>query len=419
MAWPMTMLLLGGYLALGRWLVGMHTRWRSAVFALLNLTVIFIFFFWSGERKTRLLFVLVFVIYLLVVCIQYLALRLWSGRAGWLPWLAFFVPISFLVFIRYAPLGMLAGVVSSTASAARREHPNFNLGLCFIGLSYLAFRASHLVLEVRNRVVPRPGFWEYLGFAFFAPTFCVGPISPYSQHRLAFIEANRPAIPIIRALMRVLVGAVKYKFLGPILNQLTYSGLLLDGHPHLWVDLPIAATAYYLYLYCNFSGFCDIAIGAAGLMGVPVAENFDNPFAARNVRDFWNHWHITLSQWMRDIVFSPLSKAFVHLVGGTRTNHAIALTITVVFLLIGIWHGTDWNYAAFGATQSFAVVINYYYTLTLKKRLGKEGFAAYNKSRIIRAMAITLTFVYMTACLFLFGNNGSTMKEIFTLLRAN
>ena len=111
--------------------------------------------------------------------------------------------------------------------------------------------------------------------------------------------------------MRVLVGAVKFKFFGPLLNQLTYSGLLLDGHPHLWVDLPIAAVAYYLYLYCNFSGFCDIAIGGAGLMGIPVAENFANPFAARNMKDYWNRWHITLSLYMRDVVFSPLSKALV------------------------------------------------------------------------------------------------------------
>lgn len=414
-----TLLVLAVYIALGRWLTGVRARWQPTVFALLNLAVVFGFFFWQDEQKTRLLFIIVYVIYLAVVSVQYLAMRWWSSRAGWWPWLAFFVPVGFLVFVRYAPLATLAGLVSATARAAVAEHPNFNLGLCFIGVSYLTFRTGHLVLEVRNGVVPRPGFWEYFGFAFFAPTFSVGPISPFSRHRLAFTEAGRPEIPIGRAALRVLVGAVKFKFLGPVLNQITYSGLLLDGHPHLWIDLPIAAVAYYLYLYCNFSGFCDIAIGGAGLMGVPVAENFANPFGARNVKDFWNRWHITLSQWMRDVVFSPLSKAFVHLLGETRINHALALTITVVFLLVGIWHGTGWNYAAFGATQALAIVANHYYTLMLKKRLGKERFAAYNRNQFVRTVAVVMTFSYMTACLFLFGNDGNAMKEIFSVLRTH
>jgi D-alanyl-lipoteichoic acid acyltransferase DltB (MBOAT superfamily) len=204
-----------------------------------------------------------------------------------------------------------------------------------------------------------------------------------------------------------------------LLNQLTYSGLLLDGHPHLWVDLPIAAVAYYLYLYCNFSGFCDIAIGGAGLMGIPVAENFANPFAARNMKDFWNRWHITLSQYMRDVVFSPLSKTLVRVVGPSRANHAIAATILVVFLLVGIWHGVTWNYAAFGVACGVGVAANHYYTVALKKRLGRERFAAYNRSRAIHAAAVTTTFLYVSASLFLFANDWDAMKTIVSRLRVH
>jgi D-alanyl-lipoteichoic acid acyltransferase DltB (MBOAT superfamily) len=232
------------------------------------------------------------------------------------------------------------------------------------------------------------------------------------------VKAGRPEIPIGRASLRVLIGAVKFRFLAPILDQLTYANLLLDGHPHLWVDLPIAALAYYLYLYCNFSGFCDIAIGSAGLMGIPVAENFMNPFAARNPKDYWNRWHITLSQYMRDMVFSPVSKALVRVFGFKRANHAIALTIFVIFLLVGIWHGTGWQYAAFGLAHGFGVAANHYYTIALKKRLGKEGFAAYNRSPAIHAAAVMLTFIFVTTCLFLFANTGDDMKRIFSALRS-
>jgi D-alanyl-lipoteichoic acid acyltransferase DltB (MBOAT superfamily) len=408
----------GPYVLLGRWIVGLRSRGRDAAFASLNIAAVYAFFFWGKDDRFALLFNLLFVAYLGLVATQYLALRAWATRSGGWPWLAFCVPIFFLAVIRYAPVVGLAGLVSGRVREVLQRHPEFTLGLVFVGISYLAFRTSHLVLEVRNRLVPLPAFCQYLGFAFFAPTMSVGPITFYSQHRRAFAEHDRPEISIGAAILRVLVGAVKYRFLGPLLNQLTYSGLLLDGHPHLWVDLPVAAIAYYLYLYCNFSGFCDIAIGGAGLMGIGVPENFANPFGARNVREFWNRWHITLSQYMRDVVFAPLSKALVRAFGPSRSSHAIALTILVVFLLVGIWHGAGWNYAAFGSAHGLAVVANHYYTIALKG-LGRERFAAYTRSGAIHWAAVTLTFLYVTGSLFLFANDWSAMKNIFSMLRAH
>ena len=183
------------------------------------------------------------------------------------------------------------------------------------------------------------------------------------------------------------------------------------------MDLPVAMLFFYLYLYLNFSGFCDMAIGAAGLMGIAVPENFENPLAARNMREFWNRWHITLSQYMRDMVFSPLSK---YLVGKLRiklADHAIALTILVTFLLIGVWHGVGWNYAAFGLAQALGVGTVHYYTIFLKKRLGREGFKSYNENRWIRGAGMTITFCYYAATLFLFANTFAEMKQIFSVLR--
>lgn len=414
-----TVLLAAAYLLVGRWLTRSRARWRDAAFAVLNVAAVYRFFFWGKDYRFALLFNLLFGAYVALITVQYLALRLWSGRPDRSSWLAFFTPIAFLIFIRYAPLGRLSVVFGQRVHEVLQRHPEFTLSWVFVGISYLAFRTSFLSLEVRNGTVPRPTFWQYLGFAFFAPTLSVGPISAYSQHRQAFSDVNRPMIPIGRAALRVLVGAVKYRFLGPLLNQLTYSGLLLDGHPHLWVDVPIAAVAYYLYLYCNFSGFCDIAIGSAGLMGVPVAENFANPFAARNPREFWNRWHITLSHYMRDVVFSPLSKALVRALGPALANEAIAMTILVVFLLVGIWHGAGWNYAAFGAAHGIALVANHFYTIGLKTRLGKERFAAYNRSRVIHVAAVTSTFVFVAASLFLFANDWDAMKRIAAMTRAH
>lgn len=370
---------------------------RDILFCALNLVALYGFFF--NERPKR------YCIYLILVGILYAALWIFGRSKGWLPWLAFALPIGALVVIIY----ILPFVVSPSASG---------YGHYLIGISYLAFRSSYLVLEVRNGVAPFPNIWRYLSFCFFSPTMTLGPINPYSNFNKAFDDSSpNPSLPIARSLLRILIGLVKFQFLGSYFNQLSFSGLLLDDHYHHWIDLPIACVSYFLYLYCNFSGYCDAAIGVAGLMGVPVAENFDNPLAARNVKVFWTRWHITLSSYMRDVVFSPLSKFLVRVFGPAHANHAIATTIAVVFILIGIWHGVGWNFVAYGAAHALAVVTNHYYTIFLKKRLGRERFKAYNESPFIHGAAVALTFCYCAGTLFMFANTFPEMAEILRTLR--
>jgi len=405
-----SLILILGYILAGRLIIRRLAGGpRAVAFGLLNLAGVYCFFMQSAR-------VPIFLAYVAVVVVQYLALLLFSKKSGWKPWLAFFTPIFFLIVIRYVPSTFYAEFSGTIRHVLSQHAAHYSLGFYFIGISYLAFRSSHLVLEVRNGVVPRPGFWEYLGFCFFVPTVPVGPINPYSNYLRAF-GAAPPAIPPGRAALRALIGLVKYLVLAIVCQQLTYGWFLLDGYYHPWIDLPIAVLFYYLYLYFNFSGYCDMAIGGAGLMGIPMAENFNNPFAARNVKDFWNRWHITLSQYFRDVVFSPLSRIFARWLGPAHVNHAIALTIIVVFLLVGVWHGAGWNYAAYGAAHALGVVVNHYYTIGLKKWLGRDGFKAYNSNRWIHAVAVVLTFSYCAATLFLFANSFAQMKAIFAAMK--
>jgi D-alanyl-lipoteichoic acid acyltransferase DltB (MBOAT superfamily) len=373
---------------------------RNILFALLNAGFFFVYFHPAEYVGAA---------YLVLVLLCYATLHLFAGSPGWKPWMAFFTPIAALIAIRYI-FPPAYSYFTKPAALAQYGIPQF------LGISYLAFRNSHLVLEVRNGVVKKPGFWAYLGYSFFFPTMFVGPINPYSNFSRGLADTPA-AIPLDRSAMRLLVGLVKFEFLGNIFNRLSYAGLLQDDHYHHWMDLPIAGVFYYFYLYCNFSGFCDVAIGAAGLIGIPVAENFQNPFAARNMKDFWNRWHITLSQYMRDVFFAPVSKFFVRLFGPANVDHGIALTIFLVFILIGIWHGTGWHWVAFGAVNALGVVGNYYYTVALKKWLGRDGFKAYNSNRWIHAGAVALTFWYVVVSLFFFANTFPEMKEILNSLR--
>jgi D-alanyl-lipoteichoic acid acyltransferase DltB (MBOAT superfamily) len=387
-----------------RWLGGGA---REVIIALLNLAGVYACFFHDPNHPHEIAGEFIF--YVFIVAFQFVMLRLFSEGEGWLPWLAFFAPLAPLLYFRYGHSGIFEPLWRSLGWNLSSPAP-------WIGISYLAFRCSRLVLEVRNRSVKKPDLWQYLGFSFFLPTMSLGPINTYANYRRGFEDAPWEA-PMGRAALRILIGLVKYEFLGGICNQLTYSGFLLDGHPHHWIELPVAMVFYCLYLYCNFSGFCDMAIGAAALIGIPVLENFNNPFATRNLKEFWNCWHITLSQWMRDILFAPLSKFLVRVMGPARVNHAIALAIFVVFLLIGIWHGAGWHYAIFGVVQAIGVVANHYYTIGLKKWLGRGGFKAYNENRWIHAVAVVSTFCYFAASLLFFANSIAQIKHILRILR--
>jgi D-alanyl-lipoteichoic acid acyltransferase DltB (MBOAT superfamily) len=353
----------------------------------------------------------VFVLYLMASILHYILMRTYANRAGWLPWLAFLFPIAVMLIVKYVPL------VDEPFRAPLNFIGRRHIAGFFVGISYMAFRLSHMVLEVRNGIVPMPTIWEHLSFGFFVPTMSVGPISRYSVFRQSLHAPDRQQTPLGQSMLRIVVGVTKYLFLASLIEQLSYKGLLMDSHFHPWIDLPIAAIAFYLYLYLNFSGYCDMAIGTAGLLGIRVDENFDGPFRARNIQEFWNRWHITLSNYMRDTVFSPLTKALIRKLGPQAAPHVIAISIFAVFVGIGAWHGLAWNFLIYGAIHGVGVVSCHYYTIWLKKHLGKAGYAAYHQNPWIKAVAVTATFLFAAGSLFFFANTLEDAQIIRSVLR--
>lgn len=392
------------YIALGRMIVGWRpSAARDVSFAALNVAGVYLLFFPFGFVS----FAAVFVAYIGLAAVQYAVLRAGAGAMA-----AFAAPIVALIGIKMFPY-----VVDESVTLPNGQ-PLLALTAAVIGISYFAFRTSYLTLEVRNGYVAMPTFWQYLGFCFFTPTMAVGPINRYSTFRKSLDSSGSADTgPMARAAMRLLVGAVKFRFVAGILNQLTYSGLLLDGHPHHWIDLLIGVIAYYAYLYCNFSGFCDMAVGAAGLMGISVEENFKNPFGARNMREFWNRWHVTLGMYMRDVVFTPMSKRLSGVFGPRAVSHATAIAIATVFVLIGVWHGPGLHYIAFGVMHAVGVVWIHYYTLGLKRWLGRDRFRAYNSNPFIHAVAVCITFTYAAASHFLFANSFADMARVLAAVQ--
>jgi D-alanyl-lipoteichoic acid acyltransferase DltB (MBOAT superfamily) len=179
----------------------------------------------------------------------------------------------------------------------------------------------------------------------------------------------------------------------------------------------LAILMYPLYLYNNFSGYCDMAIGVSGLLGIKVDENFDRPFQTRNIQEFWTRWHMTLSTWFRDFFFTPLSKSLMRRFGIKSANHVIAFSLMATFLVVGAWHGKGWNFVAFGALQGAGLVTVHYYSAWLKQKLGRDGFADYRKNRLIKGAMTVLNFAYFAFTLFFFANTLEQMRSILQFLK--
>ena len=118
------------------------------------------------------------------------------------------------------------------------------------------------------------------------------------------------------------------------------------------IELWVALYAYTIWIYYDFSAYTDIAIGSAKLFGITLPENFNRPYQASSVAEFWRKWHITLSNWVRDYIYFPL--------GGTRTDKAWKAyrNIIITMVVIGIWHGASWNFVIYGTLHGSAVSIN-------------------------------------------------------------
>ena len=294
---------------------------------------------------------------------------------------------------------------------ARATPVETGLSLAFVGASYQAFRLSALAVAVQGGEPPPP-LWRFLGFAFFLPTLAIGPISGYRRH----LEGQGEAPPPWTAIGRVLVGACKLLLLAPVFLGLSYPRLLALPRPYGVLELLLAILCYPVYLYAEFSGACDIIIGGAALVGVPVAENFNAPFAARNVKDFWNRWHCTLSEWTRDLIFYPVSREILRR-WPAAPDLAIIAGILCVFLAIGVWHGPRAHYLAFGLWHAAGVIANHLYTNALRRRLGAQGLRAYLQRPWLTRLMTAATFLYVAAGFALFANDVGQLATLWRGLR--
>jgi D-alanyl-lipoteichoic acid acyltransferase DltB (MBOAT superfamily) len=238
-----------------------------------------------------------------------------------------------------------------------------------VGVSFYTFQAVAYVVDVYQRHVPterHPGVFA-LYKAFFAQ-LVAGPIE---RPQRLLPQLNRPTKleyhRITTGASLIVWGMFKKVVIADRLA--VYVDEVYD-HPGLYHGLPIIVATYLFafQIYCDFSGYSDIAVGSARLLGYDLMQNFDRPYLSRSTREFWTRWHISLSSWFRDYVYIPL--------GGNRVAPwRNQLNLLIVFLLSGLWHGAAWTFVVWGALHgSYLLVGNWTSKLraTLARATGIE-----------------------------------------------
>lgn len=283
-----------------------------------------------------------------------------------------------------------------------------------LGLSYFLFREIDYFLQYPY--LKEQGYdlniTDYLNYVLNFYTLLAGPILRYKEFvddfnntsdGNGYISLGKEEL--FKDLNRVINGYVKVYVISSI----------LDHYAHYWFDgiglhssrvYDVAAFCIFAFLNCwfiyfNFSGYCDIVIGAARLSGLTVHENFNKPYMARSVVEFWNRHHITLSEWIRDYIFTPLYKWFLSGPLKKKAVAAQAIALFVTFVVAGIWHGTTIDYLMYGLFQGLGIVVATLWKAKRKKLLGKEKNKKYENSlavatcmRIVTWGYICLTFTF-------------------------
>jgi membrane protein involved in D-alanine export len=248
-----------------------------------------------------------------------------------------------LVFIFAFGLGLLPLAVVKFVPLF---DPGFGLG--FLGISYVTFRSLDAIICIQDGLIKSLPPHQYLAFLLFFPVISSGPIDRWRRFEQDWKhERTRSEFlqDLDSAVHHVFTGFL-YKFILAVLIKRYWLDPVTTGG-QFW-QIVSYMYAYSFYLFFDFAGYSAFAVGFSQLMGIHTPENFDRPFIARNIRDFWNRWHISLSWWFRDHVYSRFvfTATKKHWFKNRYTSSYIAFFLAMG--LMGLWHGTAWYYLLYG-----------------------------------------------------------------------
>ncbi len=221
-----------------------------------------------------------------------------------------------------------------------------------VGISFYTFQSISYVVDVYKRKIRPTRTWlEYLFFLSFFPALVAGPIVR-ADYFLPQLEKNKSATTaeIWGGLWLIIIGIFKKAIVADYISQ--YNDLIFND-PSLYtgVQTLMGVLGYTMQIYCDFSGYSDMAIGIALIMGFKLGLNFDSPYQSRNLTEFWRRWHISLSSWLRDYLYIPLG-------GNRKGTFRTYLNNFLTMLIGGLWHGAAWKFVFWGAMHGVGLAVH-------------------------------------------------------------
>ncbi len=337
----------------------------------------------------------------LVVCLL-LGFALCAGGAGSGPRLRalgvlgfFALYLLYWIFQKYlVPLLIMPAAMAGSSSFGQTQ--GVASVIAVVGISYIGFKFMHVYVDYRAGDVGTIEPLSFLSWLLFFPSIVAGPMQRYQDWQEQFGRRGLTLDEAVWGLRRILLGLVLKVGIADNIHGLTLPAMspgMLATAP--WISIVAAAMVYSLYIYFDFSGYCHIAIGTGVFWGIRLPENFNNPYVARNLAEFWNRWHITLSEILRDYLFYPLT---LGLKRSPRLRKwpavATALPPLTTFLLAGVWHGAGVTYVLYGAIHGVGLA---YIALRRGRRRSRAAGGFWSETSPLRRWcSVSLTFAYVS-----------------------
>ncbi|MBQ8720398.1 MAG: MBOAT family protein [Clostridia bacterium] len=319
--------------------------------------------------------------------------------------LTLIVCLGVLFFYKY--FNFLSGSFAGLVSLFGYETPPLVLNLILpVGISFYTFQTLSYVIDVyRGDVKTERNFFFYALFVSFFPQLVAGPIERPDNLIPQLKETHKWSDEdAVKGGKHMIVGFFKKVVVADLISVYVDS-IYNSPETATGLGVVIATVLFALQIYCDFSGYTDIAIGCARIMGIRLMKNFDHPYIATSIKEFWARWHISLSSWLRDYLYIPL--------GGSRCSKVRHLTnLMIVFLVSGLWHGAAWTYVIWGAIHGIYQVVGNLTAAPRRALIEKLGFT--EKSLSVVIVRRTVTFILVSFAWIFFRANS--ISDAFTLV---
>lgn len=326
--------------------------------------------------------------------------------------------VLFLCFFKYVYFQeLLTSLLMGPTHASSDTPTTARQPLIFLGVSYFTFKFISFIADSYNRKIKNYDYLTFVNYILFFPSFFGGPINrygPFAGNLLApgdFLSLSN----VTDGLKRIVNGLFK-KTAANLLIPYSIASLDFADPALTSAQAIVGIYTYMLFIYLDFSGYTDLAIGSGKLVGIDLPENFNWPFFKRNLQQFWANWHMSLTAWLTDYIYWPLARKFRHLEALRKrpvSNSAVCIIIT--FVVCGLWHGDGLNFLIWGTYHGIGLALLNGYNHWEKKHAPVGWRKFMNTSNIARVGSTFITIQYVAFGFLLFGCDMQKLGTFFAL----